>query len=532
MTNDVSPHPYQKVWNGAMILTVAGILTKILSAVYRVPFQNIVGDVGFYIYQQIYPFYGVAIVLATYGFPVVISKIIAEHPLEGRDLAARKIRWVSFLFLLLLGLLCFILLYVGAFSIASLMGDEELAVLIKMVAFSFLILPFVSVWRGSFQGMGDMTPTAVSQVSEQLVRVAIIIILSYALVKAGFSLYDVGAGALFGSVAGGFAAVLVLLFFYQKNKRRNIHHQTAKIELPTSFSIIKALIVQGMTICITSLLLILFQMVDAFTIYAGLINGGMMEETAKELKGIYDRGQPLIQLGTVVATAFSLSLVPFIILSGGKGKEVKEKINLSIRVSIAVGAGAAFGIAWLITPINTMLFSNGSGSMVLGVLGFSILFCSISLTAAAILQGLGNPYLPALYVIIGIALKYILNIVLIPAFHTLGAAISTVTAFGLVALLLLIALKKRTGNLMMKKLAITPLLTSIGMMSATLAVFLLFTDPYVGDSRLLSTIQGFLGVMIGGFVYLVILVKNSFFSKEEWMLIPLGKQLVKLLNKA
>ncbi|TYS61785.1 polysaccharide biosynthesis protein [Sutcliffiella horikoshii] len=526
--NDLSPHSYQKVWKGAMILTIAGIIIKILSAAYRVPFQNIVGDVGFYIYQQVYPFYGVAIILSTYGFPVVISKIIAEHPENTREHAARKIRWVSFCFLTLLGVSFFLLLYLGANHLAAFMGDLKLAVLIKIVAFSFLLMPLVSVWRGSFQGLGEMTPTAVSQVSEQLIRVGTILVLSYLLVNAGYSLYEVGAGAIFGSVFGGFAAVLVLLVFYQKTKKKQT--VVPSNMLPSSKSIVKVLMLQGFTICISSLLLILFQMVDAFTIYAGLLEAGVDEQQAKELKGVFDRGQPLIQLGTVVATAFSLSLVPYIILSKSNEREVKEKISLSIRVSIGVGAGAAVGLAWLIRPVNVMLFSNENGYHVLLVLGLSILFCSMALTAAAILQGLGNPYLPALFVGIGIGLKYLLNVLLIPTHSTLGAAVSTLVAFSAVAVMLVMALKKKTGTSIFERMPTVPLLVSIGMMSTVLAIYLLLTDSLVGDNRTLSSVQSMVGVMIGGITYLLILIKNRFFTKEELMLLPLGKKLVKLLK--
>lgn len=528
--NELSPHSYQKVWKGAMILTIAGILTKILSAAYRVPFQNIVGDVGFYIYQQVYPFFGVAIILSTYGFPVVISKVIAEHPEEVREQAARKIRWVSFFFLTLLGMIFFLLLYVGAPHVAAFMGDIELAILIKIVAFSFLLLPLVSVWRGSFQGLGEMTPTAVSQVSEQLIRVATILVLSYLLVKAGFSLYEVGAGAIFGSVAGGFAAVLVLLAFYQKRKRGQKLSVAPSNLLPSSKSIIKVLLLQGFTICISSLLLILFQMVDAFTIYAWLVEAGVDAQSAKELKGVYDRGQPLIQLGTVVATAFSLSLVPYIILSKGKEEQVKEKISLSIRVSIGVGAGAAVGLAWLIKPVNTMLFSNENGYQVLLVLGLSILFCSIALTGAAILQGLGNPYLPALFVGMGIGMKYWLNVILIPSYSTMGAAVSTLMAFAFVAIMMVLSLKRKTGTSIFERMPTIPLLVSIAMMSAALAIYLLLTDSFIGDSRTLATAQSILGVAIGGTVYLLILIKNHFFTKEELLLLPLGKKLVKIVK--
>ncbi|HZG71299.1 MAG TPA: oligosaccharide flippase family protein, partial [Chondromyces sp.] len=79
---------------GALILTAAAIFIKILSAFYRVPFQNIVGDTGFYIYQQIYPLYGIALALSTYGFPVVISKLVAEA--QGNENDLQRVAGTSF----------------------------------------------------------------------------------------------------------------------------------------------------------------------------------------------------------------------------------------------------------------------------------------------------------------------------------------------------------------------------------------------------------------------------------------------------
>lgn len=64
---------------GAVVLTIASFVAKVLSAVYRVPFQNLVGDEGFYVYQQVYPIYGIAMTLALTGLPQFISKIVAEQ---------------------------------------------------------------------------------------------------------------------------------------------------------------------------------------------------------------------------------------------------------------------------------------------------------------------------------------------------------------------------------------------------------------------------------------------------------------------
>src|SRR4051812_6959811 len=163
------------LFRGAFILMLAALITKILSAFYRIPFQNIVGDIGFYIYQQVYPFYGIAIVLSTTGFPVVISKLYAEQKEKGDDEQSRLLLFVSFIYLQLFGFLCFFILYFGAESIAVWMNDPHLAILLRVVSIVFLMFPMASILRGYYQGIGDMVPTALSQVGEQTIRVGTIL---------------------------------------------------------------------------------------------------------------------------------------------------------------------------------------------------------------------------------------------------------------------------------------------------------------------------------------------------------------------
>jgi PST family polysaccharide transporter len=194
---------------GAFILMLAALVTKILSAFYRIPFQNIVGDIGFYIYQQVYPFYGIAIVLSTTGFPVVISKLYAEQKLKGDDIKSRLLLFFSFIYLQLFGFLCFLILYFGAGSIAVWMNDPHLAILLRVVSIVFLMFPLMSILRGYYQGIGDMVPTALSQVGEQSTRVVTILFLAYLFMEKGYSLYLVGGGAMFGSITGSIVYVFV-----------------------------------------------------------------------------------------------------------------------------------------------------------------------------------------------------------------------------------------------------------------------------------------------------------------------------------
>ncbi len=110
----------KKTMKGALILSIASLIAKILSAVYRIPFENIVGNTGFYVYQQVYPIYGIGVAFALTGFPVYISKLVAEQ----RD-EATKLRLVQQIFLILCVFsgAIFVGLRVFAPFIALLMGD-------------------------------------------------------------------------------------------------------------------------------------------------------------------------------------------------------------------------------------------------------------------------------------------------------------------------------------------------------------------------------------------------------------------------
>ena len=145
------------------------------------------------------------------------------------------------------------------------------------------------------------------------------------------------------------------------------------------------------------MLLIFIQLADSLNLYSLLVDSGIGSEMAKELKGVYDRGQPLIQLGTVVATSMSLSLVPLITKEKIKRDAIAlmGKIQLALKTSILVGVGATMGLWNIIKPTNRMLFENTDGSYVLAVLSTLILFASLIMTVTAILQGLGHTLFPA-----------------------------------------------------------------------------------------------------------------------------------------
>lgn len=532
-------NPSKALFKGAFILTIAAIITKILSAFYRIPFQNIVGDIGFYIYQQVYPFYGMAVVLATSGFPVVISKLYAEQMEKGETEKSRLLLFVSFIYLQIFGLICFLILYFGADLIAQWMHDPELSVLLRVVSIVFLTFPIVAVMRGLYQGRGDMTPTALSQVGEQAIRVMTILFVSYLLMQKGVSLYLVGGGAMFGSITGSVVSGIILFMFISIRKEWKViapEKGILKKDKAGVKPIIQALTFHGLAICISGMLMIFIQLADSLNLYSLLVKSGIGQDAAKTLKGIYDRSQPLIQLGTVAASSMSLTLVPLITRERLTAKPdfLYHKIQLAIKVSIVIGLGASFGLAAIITPTNIMLFENALGSSVLGFLSFVIFFTSIISIIMGILQGLGSMMFPALAVLSLFPVKYLLNIILVPVFGPMGAAISTLLSLGIIAILLVLKLKKMIPvSLVTLRFLVIVFAAALAMVLCLKGYFLLL-DTLIGPlekSRIGAALQALTGVGIGGIIFSVIVIRGKVFKEEDLALFPFGSKFIYLMAR-
>lgn len=512
---------------GALILSIAALIVKVLSAVYRIPYQNIVGDIGFYIYQQVYPFYGIVLTLSTLGFPIIISKLIAEKQFSTKDIVAASLSILS-----AIALVMFVSLFLGAHWIAMKMGDPHLTGLFQIISFYYLLMPVTSVLRGYYQGINNMMPTALSQVAEQFIRVTTILVLTPFLMYQGYSLYDAGEGAIFGSVTGGIAGLLVLVVFWSwRKKSRAIHVQRVH---RTSFSLImKMLLFQGFAFCIASLVLVLFQLVDSLHLYALLRQAGLGEVAAKEWKGIYDRGQPLLQLGTVVANSLSLAIVPLVssYLKKNLERELHSKITLALRVSVTIGVAATVGLICLIEPVNQMLFTDTKGSTTLAIFSISIFLASLMMTITAIIQSLGSYIAPVVIVLVGIMGKWFLDLWFVPRYQISGAALATVLALFGMTFCFTILLKTRLKTSLFNKEDMWLIGRSALFMSGALVLVNMMFALLSNETRSMAALQALMGVGIGATVFIVSIIRANLFKQEELALLPFGSKLVRLSKK-
>ncbi|MFK4388109.1 O-antigen/teichoic acid export membrane protein [Peribacillus frigoritolerans] len=518
-----------ELFRGALILSAAAIIVKVLSAAYRIPYQNIAGDIGFYIYQQVYPFYGVAFTLSTIGFPVVISKLIAERESSENNFAVKDILVTSFVVLSSISVMMFAALFLGADWIAGWMKDPHLAGLLRIVAYSYLLMPISSLLRGYFQGINDMLPTASSQVAEQCIRVLTILVLSTIFVHQGYSDYVVGKGAVLGSITGGITGLVLLIAFLREEWKLFLRMRIKPVNF---IKISKALVFQGLAFCITGLILILFQFVDSLHLYSLLRETGMGEREAKEWKGVYDRGQPLLQLGTVVANSFALALVPVIsgFVQSKSQFELLNKIKLALRVSATIGVAAAIGLVVTMKPVNHMLFTDVKGTITLAIFSLSILFTSLIMAEAAVIQSLGHSFVPVIITIVGVGSKWALNLVLVPHYKIAGAASATVLAYMIMTVLFYMVLRVHIKKTLIEKRHVLIILKSTVYMGTGVVLFnCLFEWMTSGESRLLATVQALTGVGIGAAVFVMTAIRAGLFSEEELSLIPAGSKLKRLI---
>lgn len=513
-----------KMMQGAVVLSVAALIAKILSATYRIPLENLVGNEGFYVYQQIYPIYGIGMTFALSGFPIFISKIIAEQdsPLEKMTLARQL-----FVILMGFGIGIFVSLQLAASGIATLMGDKQLAPLIQSVAWMFLLMPFLSVSRGYYQGNLQMAPTAISQVLEQIVRVFVIIVVALMSVKYHWSVYKMGTLAMASSFLGGLGAAIYLSGFFirliKQKKQASFKYNT----------LVKRLLTEGIMICFFTSLMILMQLIDSFTIKNGLQAYGLTETVAKNLKGTYDRAQPLVQLGLVIGVSFASSLLPSLTqaLEQNNVLDFKQKAQMVMKTSLGIGSAATIGMVALMPQINHLLFGSRALSNVIAIYVVSVIFMTMINTYSSLLQSLKEFKVLLKALLVGLLSKYCLNLLGLRSIGIIAASEATVLSLFLAVIYLMKYSSIEVKELFGKDGFLMKLSISCGLMFVVTKLLALILEMILNTGRLQSGVVLLLSVPVGALVFAYCTLKWHIFTAEEIYNMPGGKKIIKIINK-
>ncbi|ADU28348.1 polysaccharide biosynthesis protein [Evansella cellulosilytica] len=510
---------------GALYLSLAAFVGKVLSALYKVPYQNMTGDVGYYVYQQVYPLYGIAFVLATYGFPIVLSKTLAEMDISITNVEEKYNRIVVlFIAMFIFNGMIGAALMIFANSIAILMGDPQLTIAIRYLGLPFFVIAFLSLARGYFQSQGNMVPSSISQVVEQTVR--IVVILSVATIAMAYNdPYKAGISAGVGAFVGGISGVLVMFVYVLREKKLKKLPRVSKNGIKKVWRVdIRQFFYSSLLVSISAMALIIYQFIDSFTIIRLLHFGGWDDVAA--MKGIYDRGWPMIQLGAVVTTVFSYALIPSLTAAYVKKEyeHLRQLTMQSIKVCIVFGGAAAFGLIVVLPHLNPMLFKDQSGVIALQILSTTVLFAALFMTIAALLHAINRARDAALLLAAGVVIKIIGNNIAVPVLGIEGAALSSAISFLIIACCALYLLKRhrmvhRLEMTFMIKFvcAIIVMIFAVKLFEKGLLTFY-FHEGIV--ARWEHTLLAITLSLIGAIIFIVFIWIFKVFNRAEWYSLP------------
>lgn len=470
------------------ILAIAGILVRIIGMLYRIPMVNIIGSEGNGIYGVAFNIYNIVLILSSYGIPMAVSKLISARIANKEYKNSAKILKSALIFSIISGGIAMLVLLFGAGAIQRFLYPtvSGLEIPLRVLAPTVFIVAVLGVFRGLFQGQGNMIPTAISQLIEQIVNAVVSIVASYALMRAFIGSEDNAAygaaGGTLGTCLGALAAlvVVIVIFLRVKNKyKTKMYADTSDVELTTKVaykSIIFTLfpIVLGQTFYNISTMLD-----DIF--FSNMMAGKMDSSTIKTMLGNYSSSYVLLlSIPQGIASAMAASMLPSVVKSYATHDihHVKLKIKKTVRITMMVSIPFVFGLAALGEPVVHLLFRNydsavGGKMLLLG--SSAIIFYTLSTISSSALQGINKMRVPVIHSFISLAIHIPLLLILF-ATTDLGVyalVIGVMTFSGLIFVLNFISLYKYIGYRQeIFKTFIIPLMCSAVMGLVALLVYI------------------------------------------------------------
>jgi len=425
---------------GALILAVAGILCRVLGVVFRIPLTNIVGNFGMGLYQMVFPLYALLLIVSSAGVPVAISKMIAR-----KDASSKKVLVNALILLGIIGFVFSVLFVVFSHPIAAMQGNKDVGVIYVAIAPSVFLVCLISAFRGYFQGLQNMVPTAVSQIIEQLVKMAVGITLALVLIESGV-VWAVFGAILAVTVSELLALGYLIITFLVTKKKRTAEVQEQKPKF--NKSIMKEILKQSLPITAMASIFPLILVFDSLVIINLLKVAGSSGKEATQLFGIQSGAvHTLINLPAVIGVALATAVVPAIskLLKQDKQKEMRTHAGLAVKLSVLVSIFFVVFYLLFAGRIIDLLyhdaFSDNAEHLkiathLLKIESAMVLLMGISMVFAAMLQAADRSKLPLIALAVGGGVKVIFELAFITTSMGIYAvSISNVLCFGIAAIL-------------------------------------------------------------------------------------------------
>ena len=510
-----------KFLRGAMILTMAGLMVKVIGSVNRILLSRLLGGEGIGLYQMAYPVYLLLLAVSSAGIPVAISIIVAEHLAKKDYGGVQQIFRLSLRVTFCLGIfLASGLVLVANWLVSSgILQDARAYYALLALTPAIFFATILASFRGFFQGHQLMTPPAVSQILEQLIRVVTMVVMAYMLLPYGLEF--AAAGAAFGAVPGSITGLIVLSFFYRKYRNLWQHSEAKSI---AAGPIIKRLLILALPVSCANILVPVTSSIDMLLVPKCLVDSGFTVEEATTMFGyLAGMAQPLLMMATIPTVSLAASLVPAVseAYTLRDTQSIEKKTATAMKLCCLITVPAAVGMSALAEPISLLLYGTNKAGAAIMHSGPAIWLLGMQQITTGILQGMGKINLPMLHMLAGIVVKIAAVWILTDAANNIaGAAWATNINFGLTALLNILVLHHLGISFRWKDI-LKIMLGALVMGAAAIGSHILFSS-YLGKG---GAAVG--AIAVAAVVYGIALLLMSVLTREELKQLPLIKKFVK-----
>lgn len=452
---------------GALILILGSLFNRVLGFIYQILLIRLIKPEGIGLFTMVYPIYVLVLVIATLGIPVAISKLVAEEFAVNNPRGAYRIFYICFFILLVSSIFFTVLCYLGSpLLLEYVFPNPRVYYIFLSLLPGIIIVSLCSAFRGFFQGLQEMAPTAFTQSLEQTVRVFFGLFFAYLLLPKGVEYAAVGASA--GVVLGELAGFLSMLVIYFKYRPRPVFSLPAlPVEpLKNSMSRIFGL---AFPVTLTRLASSSLLSIDAVLIPQRLQAGGLnLPESTSTFGQFVGIAESLLFAPGIITMSLAISLIPAVsdALALNNLKLVQSRCEDAIRISLLIGLPSAAVFFTLSEELCGIIFGYPQAGTSLRILALGGPFLYLQQATTGILQGMGEASRPFRNLIFASFFKItgIYYLTGLPELGILGTSISFVAGYVIMAWMNIIDIYELIGlKIDCKKYFLKPLLSSAGM---------------------------------------------------------------------
>ena len=449
---------------GTFITTIGIVLSKVLGALYVVPFHAIIGEKGGALYGYAYTIYNGLLSLSTAGIPLAVSKVVSEYKALGFQKAKAQTLVLGKRIAVILGVSCFAFVFFFAPFLAKIiLGDvvggntvQDITFVIRVIGIAILIVPLLSVYRGYFEGHRFFGPSSISQVLEQFIRVLVIIFGSFLFLKVfHFALTNCVAVALFGATVGALCSYAYLFLKKLKNEKKfQASYYSVNEPIIVNKVIIKKIFYYAIPFVFIDLFKSFYGYTDMVTLVKFLVKKASFSPgDAETIYSIFSTwAQKFNMIILAISSGIIVSLIPNLTecMVKEERKQIHKKIIQGLNILLYLTIPLTLGISFLAKPIWILFYENSVyGSNILSYYIFIGLFVGLFSFVVVVLQTLKDFKAVFFSLSVGVLLKVFFNNKFLLAFVHMrfpayyGAITATIIGYFVSFIICLIIFQKK-----------------------------------------------------------------------------------------